>query len=218
MSEARRPTFLRDVGTLPRPSGPVAKRYPAWTAAPLDPALAVPPPSPPTVQTAPAPNPPAPAPPSAFEPLPQPSAPPPPIVIDHTPRLGAAIEGLRQEGRRLAEQARSDALEIGVLIARKIVERELSASLDPLFQLIRSAVRRDAESRPVVVKVSPEAHRRLPDSPGAQLSLVNVTVVADESLSAGDVVVESDQHGVDARLDTRLEELRRELKDLVQHE
>jgi flagellar biosynthesis/type III secretory pathway protein FliH len=151
----------------------------------------------------------------AFEPLPPPSA-PPPIVIDHTPRLAAAIETLRQEGRRLGEQARSDALEIGVLVARKIIERELTSNLEPLFGLIRSAVRRVGEARGVVVKVSPEDHRRLQDAPGASLSLVNVSVVADEALSPGDVMIESEQHGVDARLDTRLEELRRELTELFQ--
>ena len=35
-----------------------------------------------------------------------------------------ALEALRAQGERLAEQARSDALELGILVARRILERE----------------------------------------------------------------------------------------------
>jgi flagellar assembly protein FliH len=155
-----------------------------------------------------------PTPPPALR-APPPSPPMAPVVIDHTPRLQAGLEALKQEASRLGEQARSDALEIGVLIARRILERELSSSLDPLFGLIRSAIRRVGEARQIVVKVSPDDHRRLQETPGASLSLANVTVQPDESLQPGDVVVESELHGVDARLDTRLDELRRELREAM---
>lgn len=215
MSEARKPAFMQHATPIPRASAPNV-RLATWTAAPLDPALAPKPSVPPTPPPAPS------APMSAsFEPLPPappptPAPPPPPVVIDHTPRLQAAIDTLKLEAQRLAEQARSDALEIGVLIARRIIERELASSLDPLFGLIRSAVRRVGEARQIVVKVSAEDHRRLQDSPGSSLSLGTVTLQADDSLGPGDVVVESELHGVDGRLETRLEELRRELRAAMQ--
>lgn len=226
MTDVRKPAFLQHHATIaPRPSMPASRLMP-WSAAPLDPGLSprttaptpVPPPSaPPVVPTAPMGN--------AFEPLqtsppmpPAPLPPPPPVVIDHTPQLQSALEALRQEGRRLGEQARSDALEIGVLIARRILERELTTSLDPLFGLIRSAIRRVGEARAIVVKVSADDHHRLQDSPGSSLSLANVTLQIDETLGSGDVVVESELHGVDGRIDTRLEELRRELREAMQHE
>jgi flagellar assembly protein FliH len=218
VSEARKPAFLQHVTPLPRASTP---RLAAWTAAPLDPGLGARPSSPSQGLT----PPPAPMPSvpmhASFEPLPPapppaPLPPPPPVVIDHTPRLQAGIDALKLEAQRLAEQARSDALEIGVLIARRILERELAASLDPLFGLIRGAVRKVGEARQIVVKVSVEDHRRLQESPGSALSLGTVTLVADEALTPGDVLVESELHGVDARLDTRLDELRRELRTSMQ--
>lgn len=213
MSELRKPAFMQHAAPAPRPAGGNPKLA-SWSAASLDPAL---PPAPPVMATPP-PSPPAMG--KAFEPLPPAPAPtpPPPVVIDHTPRLKSAIEALRQEGCRLGEQARSDALEIGVLIARRILERELTTSLDPLFGLIRSAIRKVGDARQIVVKVSVDDHRRLQDAPGSALSLANVTVQPDESLGPGDVVIESEQHGVDGRLDTRLDELRRELREAMNTE
>lgn len=228
MTDVRKPAFLQHHATIaPRPSMPASRLMP-WSAAPLDPGLS-------PRMTAPTPAPPPSAPPSgptapmghAFEPLqaappmptpPAPLPPPPPVVIDHTPQLQSAVEALRQEGRRLGEQARSDALEIGVLIARRILERELTTSLDPLFGLIRSAIRRVGEARTIVVKVSADDHHRLQDSPGTAITLANVTLQIDDTLGPGDVVVESELHGVDGRIDTRLEELRRELREAMQHE
>jgi hypothetical protein len=227
VTDVRKPAFLQHVAMAPRPSLPTSRLTP-WSAAPLDPGL--PPrmtaPGPAPLPSAPLAVPTAPMG-QAFEPLqaaapmpmpPAPLPPPAPVVVDHTPQLQAAIEALRQEGRRLGEQARSDALEIGVLIARRVLERELTTSLDPLFGLIRSAIRKVGEARAIVVKVSADDHRRLQDSPGSSLSLANVTLQIDDTLGPGDVVVESDLHGVDGRIDTRLEELRRELREAMQHE
>lgn len=209
MTQTRKPAFLSNITPVPRPSMSVLK---PWAAAPLEPGLS-PSASPPPIPQHTAPPSPVSAPVFAhLAPAPSPMPPPPPVVIDHTPRLGAAIDALRQEGRRLAEQARSDALEIGVLIARRILERELTASLDPLFGLIRSAIRKVGDARQITVFVCPDDHRRLVDAPGTALTLSNVTIQPNPELSPGDVVVESDQHGVDARLDTRLDELRRELR------
>ncbi|MCA2979092.1 MAG: flagellar assembly protein FliH [Myxococcaceae bacterium] len=219
MSEARKPTFLQHLPPVARASVPTPRPAP-WAATHVEGAHT----PRPSAALSPAPLPPIQSPPTRLAPEPTLAPPPPPfptpapIVIDHTPRLQAGLDALRLEAQRLAEQARSDALEIGVLIARRVLERELTASLDPLFGLIRGAVRKVGEARQIIVRVSVEDHRRLQESPGSSLSLGTVTLVADESLSPGDVIVESDRHDVDARLDTRLEELRRELRASMQQE
>ena len=69
-------------------------------------------------------------------------------------RLNAAIAALKSQGERLAEQARSDALELGILIARRIIERELSANLEGVFALIKSAIRRAGEDHVTRVRLS----------------------------------------------------------------
>jgi flagellar assembly protein FliH len=218
VSEARKPTFLQNLPPVARASVPTPRPAP-WAVTHVEGAHT----PRPSAALAPAPQPPTLSPPARLAPEPALAPPPPlptpaPIVIDHTPRLQAGLDALRLEAQRLAEQARSDALEIGVLIARRVLERELTSSLDPLFGLIRGAVRKVGEARQIVVRVSVEDHRRLQESPGSSLSLGTVTLVADESLTPGDVIVESDRHDVDARLDTRLEELRRELRASMQQE
>jgi len=129
-------------------------------------------------------------------------------------RMSFAIEGLRHQAERLAEQARSDALEIGFQVARRILERELTTSPEPLFQLVRSAVRRVGDARTVTVRLNPDDLKRIQAAGGGtagELSLAQLQLVADPTLKPGDCFVESELGSVDGRLDTRLKELRRGL-------
>jgi flagellar assembly protein FliH len=163
-------------------------------------------------------------PPAGFEALPssQPSAPsqPPPVEAAPAPaphdaaqtaRVEAAISTLKLIGERLAEQARSDALEVGLLVARRIIEREVSTNIDALFSLIKSAIRRVGESRTTTVRLSPGDFARLKDAAETSFTLGRVELQADEALGPGDVMVDSDNHSVDGRLSTRLEEITRAL-------
>jgi len=128
-------------------------------------------------------------------------------------RIAAAITALRLEAERLAEQARSDALEIGFLVARRILEVELTASPRPLFALIRSAVRRAGEARSISVRLSPRDAARVrgagSDRALGELAASKVEIVEDPELGVGDCVVETDLGTVDGRLTNRLDELHR---------
>ena len=131
-------------------------------------------------------------------------------------RTAAAVELLRSTADRLAAEARTDALEIGFLVARRILEMELSTSPEPLVNLVRGAVRRLGESRRIVIHLSPEDATTLSQvlqNQGNQavspLSAAQIEVVADGALKRGDCLVEGDQVTVDGRIDVRLEELHR---------
>ena len=226
--------------TFPRMPSPRAGAEPALRVVP---APVRPPPTPPPADPPQSP-PPAPAPPPASEGpppaetlAPPPSAPtqaavlagllrPPPTTPGPTPaapeatppdvlrRLEAAVQRLKLEAARLADQARADALEIGFQVARRILEQELTTSPEPLFALVRSAVRRLGDARRLVIRLNPADAARLDTSDGRQklgLSLMQVELVSDPSLEPGDCVVESDQATVDGRLSTRLDEVRRGL-------
>ena len=130
----------------------------------------------------------------------------------------AAIEVLRATTERLAAEARTDALEIGFLVARRILEMELSASPEPLVNLVRSAVRRLGESRKISIRLSPadaQAIGAAVESRGPQAvapaSISKVEIVPDGSLGRGDCLVEGDLVTVDGRINARIEELRRVL-------
>lgn len=125
--------------------------------------------------------------------------------------LLSALHALKAQGERLAEQARSDALELGILIARRIIERELSANLEGVFALIKSALRRAGEDNVTRVRLSPGDVARFESAANADFSLGTIELVADPSLQPGDVMVDTQSHAIDGRLATRFDELVRRL-------
>src|SRR6266849_3465025 len=77
---------------------------------------------------------------------------PPPILQpgpEFAERLAKAVADLRRNGERLAEQTTADSLEMALLIARRIIETELTTNPASLTGLIRSAIGRLGESRKI---------------------------------------------------------------------
>jgi flagellar assembly protein FliH len=163
-------------------------------------------------------------PPAAAAPPPLPRAvppPPPPQPIAAAPdsdlrvammaRVQMAVEKLRHEGERLAEQARADTLEIAFQIARRILEQELRTGPDALFALVRSAVRRAGDVRRVLIRVAPQDVQLLEGDSGKAalqtITVARVEIVGDAALTPGDVIVESAEARIDGRLSSRLNEL-----------
>ncbi|WP_373049437.1 FliH/SctL family protein [Vulgatibacter sp.] len=162
---------------------------------------------------------PAPAPPAEpVAPPPAPPAPPDPPA-ELIARYEAAIAALRQQGDWLAAQARSDALEIGFQVARRVLERELATSPEPLFALIRSAIRRAGESRSLTLRLHPTDLAAV-EAAGTQagLSVAQLRLEPDSSLQRGDCVVDTGVAQVDGRLSTRLAELRRSAEQALLEE
>lgn len=204
-SVPRTPGFLRGIATSPAAQPP--------------PFLLDEPPAPPP----PAPPPPAPVV-RAPEPLPPPAAPPQPAPppAEMLARYAASIEALRQQSDRLAALARADAIEIGFQVARRILEMELSASAEPLFALVRSAIRRAGESRTLTVRLHP-ADLAAVEGAGGATALANVTAAQlqlepDPTLERGDCVIDTGQAQVDGRLATRLAELQRSVATALAEE
>jgi flagellar assembly protein FliH len=128
-------------------------------------------------------------------------------------KLAAALETLRAQADHLAEQARSDAIEIGFQVARKVLETELRQSPESLFALVRGAIRRAGESRRIAVRVAPDDALLLQAEAGRAaldgLTAARIELVADPGLQRGDCMVDTDFGQVDGRLGTRLAEIRR---------
>lgn len=127
-------------------------------------------------------------------------------------RVAQGIQVMKLQAERLAEQARSDALEIGFMVARRILESEIKTSPELLFGLVRSLVRKAGDSRHLVVRVHTEDVGLVQGavaSGEAGVSAAQCEVVGDGSLERGDCVVDTDFGTVDGRIKTRLEELYR---------
>lgn len=114
----------------------------------------------------------------------EPSPPPPAPVVDMS-RMEAAIDRLRLLSERLTAEARSDALELGLMIARKVVEGELSVNADRLIGVVKSAVSRVGESRRIAVHLSPEDAEMLTGPPQAAQQAIGDGVGSDAGADAG---------------------------------
>jgi hypothetical protein len=130
-------------------------------------------------------------------------------------RLAHAVESLKLQTERLAELAHNDALEIGILVAERILEQEVSTNSRALMSLVRSAMRRLADSRTITVSLCATDHERVVErikanSPDAS-ALATVKLVVDTSLQSGDCRVESELGSVDGKLSTRVAEARRSM-------
>ena len=154
-------------------------------------------------------------PPPGMEPLAPPLPPPiPQPGPEFAQRLAQAISDLRRSGERVAEQATADVLEMALLIARRIIEAELSTGPATLTSLIRSAIGRLGESRKIQVRLHPGDADAVEAAEGADealagMTLARVEIRADATLSPGDCIVDGEHGTVDGRLSTRLDEVRR---------
>jgi len=135
-------------------------------------------------------------------------------------RVAGALETLKLQSSRLAEQARADALEIGFQVARKVLEMELSAGAEPLFALVKAAIRRAGDSRRIAVRVAPEDASTLQGEAGRAaldgVCTARIEVFPDPALRPGDCLVETDYGQIDGRLETRLAELRRAVEQATE--
>jgi flagellar assembly protein FliH len=136
---------------------------------------------------------------------------PPPDAIDQ--RIEDRIAELGQTVELLETQAQADALEVGMLVARRLLDRELESSPLALEGLVKVALRKLGEVKKVTVRLSPRDHARLKELKGFDGQ--RITLIADPKLEPGDVMVETDTQTFDGRLSTRLEELEKELRTKV---
>jgi flagellar assembly protein FliH len=157
--------------------------------------------------------------------VPQEETPPPtPVYAEPDPemvsamvgeRLAGAIASLGQMTERLTAEAQADALEVGFLVARRIIEDEVQGNVEALLSLVRTALRRLGESRHLVIRLCPEDAKAVEEVLAAQgakaiseTAVAQIEVKADPTLQRCDCMVEGDLGSVDGRLNTRLDELR----------
>jgi flagellar biosynthesis/type III secretory pathway protein FliH len=137
------------------------------------------------------------------------------MSTESSERLVQAIGELRRTSEKLGAEIGSTALEIGYLLARRIIEAELKSDPELPLSLIRSAIRRLGECQKVTVRLCPADRDTIAalvgEGDALGLPLTSIELIPDTNLSPGDAIVESDTGMVDGRLGTRLEELRRVL-------
>jgi flagellar assembly protein FliH len=131
-------------------------------------------------------------------------------------RLHAAINditALRPEIRRRAER---DTIQLALLIAKRILHRELSVDENALNGIARIAFERLTRSESYTVRVHPRFAPAITAAlPAVQSS--RVIIEPDPSCAPGTLVIRSSEGVIDASIDTQLEEISRGLTDRLLH-
>ncbi|MBU1153163.1 hypothetical protein KKB84_04235 [bacterium] len=116
----------------------------------------------------------------------------------------------------IIKEAEEDIIELAVLIAKKIVKSELTTNREIVVKNVREALKRVAERDEITIKVNltdlklTKAHEEefLRDVAGVK----KINIKDDLTITPGGCKIETDFGGIDANLDTQLEEIKKSLK------
>ncbi|MGI6548912.1 MAG: FliH/SctL family protein [Syntrophomonadales bacterium] len=143
------------------------------------------------------------------------------------------LEQANQQSKDLLEAANRERLDIirscekiiiqmSMDIARKIVEKELTTNSDIIVKLVGSIMEYMNGADAFKILVSPEDFAILVKEFGEHTGLSGgdqkIQVLADQKISRGGCIVETDLGSVDARLETRISSLEDSLMDVVRYE
>lgn len=130
-------------------------------------------------------------------------------------RLGRSIEEMSKAKTRFRAEVEEDAVKLALVIARKILNRELASDPEALVGLARVALGklnlRDLQRVRVHPADAPAIDRLMAASAGPQ----RVEIVADKTLERGAAIFESERGTLDASVTTQLGEIERGLADLL---
>jgi flagellar assembly protein FliH len=129
-------------------------------------------------------------------------------------RLNASIAevvGMRADLRRAAER---DAVHLALLIAKRVLHRQLNVDEGALTAIARVAFDRLARSEAYRITVHPQFAAAISAAlPAAQASRVHIE--PDAGCAPGTFIIHSEEGTMDASVDTQLEEIRRGLTDRI---
>jgi len=131
-----------------------------------------------------------------------------PVMQRLTASLGEIVD-LRPDLRRGAER---DVIDLALLIAKRVLHREISVDQEALTAIARVAFERLARAESWRVTIHPRfAEAILSAIPASQISRMKIE--ADPACSPGTLIVHSSEGTLDASVDVQLEEISRGLTD-----
>jgi flagellar assembly protein FliH len=130
-------------------------------------------------------------------------------VIERMNASIADLAGMRQELRRRAEK---DVVQLSLLIARRVLHRELNVDTNALTALARVVFERLARAESYRVTVNPQFASSIKAALSGRL-ISGIEIDADANSPLGTFLIRSEEGSIDASVDTQLEEIGRGLAD-----
>ena len=130
-------------------------------------------------------------------------------------RLASAIDQLEQRSLETDANLIQDSVELGIDVARRIVQSELAINPERVFAAVREAVSSVGESKTYDIHLNPDdlevVRAARSESPLPHGAGIVVRLHSDPELSRGDCQVESENGFAEATLEGRLQRVREAL-------
>src|SRR5262249_10799695 len=113
----------------------------------------------------------------------------------------------------IREEATQDTVRLAILVAERILQREVATDSDALAGLVKDAVGKLKSRELKKVRVHPRLEPLVQKCFDASGTPADLVLVADPALKPGDVFFETSQGVLDASIETQLREIERGLTD-----
>jgi flagellar biosynthesis/type III secretory pathway protein FliH len=134
--------------------------------------------------------------------------------------LDTVLSELDAAKTELYRDAERQAVELGLMIARKIVCREVSVDRDTIFRVLREAFKKVSDQKEIHVKIHPSDIQVIKDAgfDVSSLSKGNGLVVLEpgDGICRGECVIETDFGAIDARIESQLQTVEESLRLALQ--
>lgn len=127
--------------------------------------------------------------------------------------LTKSIRELDRVRREILEGNEDRILDIVFSVSEKVINQEVSANRDTVYSVLKSAIKLVLDKEEIKVRMNSDDYRYIMEiNPGFIDSfedIRNMTVVEDNRISRGGIVIETPSGEVDARLEQQLHEIKK---------
>ena len=127
----------------------------------------------------------------------------------------AIIEYFETNKKQLLWQAEQSFVVLAVKLAEKVIRREIELQPELVKDTVRMALETVSKTTNVVIRVSPQDISIIEDLKSSLSDLLgrftSVSITPDESVSRGGCIVQSERGRVDARIETQIDRIARDI-------
>ena len=132
-----------------------------------------------------------------------------------TRRLAANVAELHGVRKQMRLQMEEDLVRLAVVVARRVVRRELTVDPEALLGIARAAIEQMDAREVHQLRVAPAESGLMKKMMGELGLPAKINVIADAGLECGSLVFETARGTVDASVDVQLAEIDRGLADVL---